>query len=95
MKGKKNAYSCSGCGNLIITIDLDEGVTPFSISCLETGTKCKAPMFSAMYQVDQTLRPTHQWYKPSKQETSFMSLGMQEHIKMGGLALRKVLEGTA
>lgn len=32
-KGKKNGYLCRGCGWRIITVNRDEGVTPFMIGC--------------------------------------------------------------
>jgi len=32
-KGKRNGYTCRGCGWRVVTINRDDGVTPFLIGC--------------------------------------------------------------
>ncbi len=62
---RKNRYSCEKCGHHIITVDTHEGTTPFAIPC----DKCqKYHMGSAFYAVDQTLEPTHEWYRATEKE---------------------------
>lgn len=84
-KGKKNIYTCSTCGAKIITVDLDEGTTPMFLSCRATPN-CAGRMSSAMYQVDQTQQPTHEWYKP----TGKVRGAFREHVERGGLLIRVV-----
>lgn len=88
-KGKKNSYTCQGCNGQIITIDVDEGVTPFAIPC-RAKEGCKGLMFSAFYRIPQFLPAQYEWFKP----TSLKGYGreMKEHIRKGGLDLRKVAQ---
>ena len=34
---KINVYVCQKCGGLTVTVDVDEGVTPFMLGCRATG----------------------------------------------------------
>ena len=43
-------------------------------------------MISHMYLVDQTLEPTHEWYRP----TGKVQKAYREHVAMGGLLIRKI-----
>lgn len=57
-KGKYNIYACDECGEHIVTIDVDAGVTPFTIPCGEYCTpNCKGSMVSSMYRVAQNNMP--------------------------------------
>lgn len=83
-----NIYTCSDfdCGYRIVTIDLEEGTTPFGVLC----KKCKKRMaYSAFYKVDQTLIPEYEWYKPNLEDIPETDLAIRDHVKKGGLLLRK------
>jgi len=65
-----------------------EGVTPFMIKC-RASFNCDGQMQSSMYRVfDQNMAETYQWYKPASLED--LRPGEIEHVKKGGLLLRKV-----
>lgn len=93
-KGQKNVYVCQSCGDTVVTIDSEEGVTPFMIGCKATPG-CKGDMYSSFYAVDQSLNPEYEWYKP----TSFDQYpegehreAMKRHVEDGGLEIRLVVE---
>jgi hypothetical protein len=87
-QGKKNIYTCQACFEHIVTVDLDDGVTPFMINCRCTEG-CKGMMQSSMYRVfDQTMRAGFEWYKPAS--SADLPPGSREHVEQGGLLLRKV-----
>lgn len=86
-KGKLNQYTCEGCGAVITTIDRDEGTTPMFLDC-RSEKPCGGRMVSSMYQVDQWLQPTHEWYKPAGKVPPVY----REHVEMGGLLIRKIGE---
>lgn len=81
-----NVYTCRTCGQSIVTVDLVEGTTSMYLTCQVTE-RCGGRMISGMYRVDQTLTPTHEWYKPEKLPRD---MAMRQHVEMGGLLLRKV-----
>lgn len=84
-KGRINQYTCS-CGEIITTIDRDEGTSAFTVPC----EKCDLVMYSSLYRVSQDLIPTHEWYKAKIKKN--MSLAMKQHIEMGGLLFRKLID---
>lgn len=93
--GRKNIYACKDCGSHIVTVDKDQGVTPFMIRCV--ATHCEAPngrkgmMQSSMYRVfdpDNIIRPSYEWYRPGLAQ--ILSIGEAEHVKRGGLLLRPI-----
>lgn len=87
-KGRKNIYTCEECGGHIVTVDLEEGVTPFMVGCRATEG-CEGMMKSSMYRVfDQTMATDHEWYKPGINQA--LSTGEADHVNNGGLLLRKV-----
>lgn len=63
-RNRVNVYTCTACGHRTTTVDRDEGVTPFMIGCPE----CDTWAHSAFYQVDQTLAPEFEWYRPTADE---------------------------
>lgn len=74
-----------------MTVDVDDGVTPFMIGCKATDG-CKGMMKSSMYRVfDQTMRAGFEWYLPTS--TVGMSVAMKQHTEMGGLSLREAENG--
>ena len=83
--GKINQYTCSGCGETMTTVDRDDGTTPMAIGC-QIHLTCGGRMISHMYLVDQTLEPTHEWYRP----TGKVQKAYREHVAMGGLLIRKI-----
>lgn len=92
--GKKNAYICKECNRFIVTVDVDDGVTPFMIKC-RAKPDCPGTMYSRCYQIDQTLRPTFEWYAPDKEEIERLKADGQgqvvrDHIKRGGLMIRPI-----
>ena len=86
-KGKKNSYRCETCNGVIVTVDVDDGVTPFLLSCKVTPG-CIGMMKSNFYRIDQSATAEYEWFKPVSLKG--YSAGMKQHIKMGGLDLRKV-----
>lgn len=89
MKDEKNIYQCDACRGVIVTVDRDEGVTPFMIDCRATEG-CGGVMKSHFYRCDQTYRAEFEWYRPGRLERLFLNRRTKEHVKMGGLLLRKV-----
>lgn len=87
-KGKKNVYTCPECGNHIVTVDRDDGTTPFLTMCKADPSACRGMMQSAFYRVDQSLVPSHEWYKPD--DVSGETPAVKEHVRMGGLLLREI-----
>jgi hypothetical protein len=93
MSDRLNAYICTNkeaCGNIMVTIDLEEGVTPFMLSCDECGGRA----YSSMYGVPPTLIPTLAWKKPKpeeiKQYRPEVREAMRDHVGKGGLALYRI-----
>lgn len=87
-KGKLNIYVCDECHGHIVTVDKDDGVTPFMIGCEAKG--CKAVMKSSFYRVfDQSMAPTHEWYRPTEPEIATLQRGAADHVRQGGLMLRR------
>lgn len=91
-KGKKNLYVCDTCEGHIVTVDVDEGVTPFMMNCqgadgLLCKEACKGYMRSAMYRVPQDIKPSHEWYYP--QDLREVKPNLMDHVTNGGLLFRK------
>jgi len=89
-KGKINIYTCPGCHGETVTIDRDEGVTPFFLRCRCTDG-CAALAQSACY------RPRHghgppawEWYAPDAEERAKAGPAMRDHAEMGGLFIRRI-----
>jgi len=87
-KGRKNVYVCGACGHRTVTIDVDEGTTPFMISC----TECDEAAYSQFYADEsQDMTPTHEWRKPNDAERKeLLKLSpetLTEHVDRGGLLL--------
>jgi len=85
-KGKKNIYRCEKCKRAIVTIDIDEGVTPFMIDCRATPG-CNGFMRSNFYDCPPDFEATFEWFKPKI--TLFYGPEMREHFRKGGLDIRK------
>jgi hypothetical protein len=91
-RGRKNIYLCQKCGHGFVSIDVDEGVTPFMTSCLRDG--CDGWAESCMYppaQVTMHIPPALEWYKPASLKE--VKPGVREHVKNGGLISRQTAAG--
>jgi hypothetical protein len=91
-----NMYICDTCGQHIVSKDVDEGTTPFMISCQST-TGCTGRMSSSFYRVfdpEGRMRWTHEWYRPSILRVD-LPPAVQDHISKGGLLLRVRLDNPA
>lgn len=75
-RGRINQYTCDVCGQAIVTRDVDEGTTPMMLLCRATKG-CTGRMVTCLYLVDQTLTPTHEWYKPRKLPRD---PGLRDHV---------------
>lgn len=85
--GRMNAYSCTVCGGRITTVNVDEGTTPMFLRCaVKPG--CKGTMQSHGYKVDQSTKPTHEWFRPSLRQARRQGPDMVDHVARGGLDLR-------
>lgn len=92
MSKRLNRYTCQKCGGQIVTVDRDEGVTPFMLMCRATGG-CDGHMYSSMYR-GVTGEPTYEWRKATPEEFAKASIAMKEHFSMGGLDIHPI-RGTS
>lgn len=90
----KNAYVCYYL-HVTVTEDRDNGVTPMFIGC----PQCSFPPTMAksmMYQIDQDIPATHEWYYPTPAELRVLRIDLEpgafapvrDHVQKGGLLLR-------
>lgn len=89
---KRNAYTCQGCNGTIITVDRDEGTTPFMLGCRAT-VECPGMMQSHFYRgsvVDSAAPATFEWRKPTKDEYKQATPAMRQHFDWGGLDIYPV-----
>jgi hypothetical protein len=66
-KDEKNAYICQNkeaCGNIMVTVDLEDGTTPMMLRC----DKCGGTAMSCWYRVPPDFVPTYAWKKPAESE---------------------------
>lgn len=88
-KGKKNVYVCATCGHCTVTIDRDDGTTPFKTGCTKEG--CTGIATSRLYQVLEPLKPTHEWYRITDPSDRILkNPACKWHHDHGGLFLRKI-----
>ena len=90
--GKRNAYTCGSCRSFIITLDRDEGATPFLIPCV-VQRNCSGIMQSALYRgllVNGEEEVTHEWRKATTVDYRAANTGLKAHYDQGGLALHSV-----
>ena len=73
-----------------MTVDIDEGTTPFAIEC-KADKKCDGTMYSSFYRTNQLLTPEFEWYKPKsiddypEEHREIMRM----YIDNGGLDIRR------
>lgn len=89
MNERINLYNCKKCGNTIVTQDIDSGVTPFILFCKLYNGCNEGFMTSQMYNVPPKLVASHEWYRPEESEYPKFGISTMEHIKNGGLVIRK------
>ena len=96
--GRKNIYTCEKCGGITVTIDVDEGVTPFMLRCRASSNEadCDGYAQSSMYRVPQgpSPEPKWEWFRPTGIEYRKLSREMRDHVDKGGLDLRKIQSGV-
>lgn len=88
--GRKNVYVGEACGLHTVTVDRDDGVTPFMITC--RADLCRGKARSSFYRVDQRLRASHEWYRPDEATVTREERkhpGTREYVAQGGLLLRE------
>lgn len=92
LEGMKNIYTCPK-GHETVTVDSDEGVTPFVLRCRQKADdgkhNCTEMAKSAMYDVDQTRKAEYEWFMPSTLKG--LNSSEIEHVRKGGLLLRKIV----
>jgi hypothetical protein len=91
---RKNIYTCPK-GHHTVTVDVDDGVTPFMLRCRQKDDdgkhNCTEMARSHMYRltpIEQAMEPEYEWFKPLSLKG--LSREMKEHVKKGGLELRKI-----
>lgn len=94
--GYKNVYRCPKCGGHTVTIDVDEGVTPFMLRCRASGREgdCDGMAESSFYRVPPDVIPQWGWFTPRGSEYRKLSPGMREHVDKGGLDIREIRTAT-
>jgi DNA-directed RNA polymerase subunit RPC12/RpoP len=83
-----NGYKCRECGGAWLTVDLNEGVTPFTTPCFATEN-CGGVAYSMGYPTSEPPKDLPlliEWYKPVT--TRGLSLELAEHVQKGGLLRR-------
>lgn len=92
---KINIYTCNTCNKKIVSVDVDDGVTPFTIGC--TDRQCIGHAYSSFYprrpkDMPPNEKPTIEgmlslaeieWYRPRVLPKDF-----QDHFLKGGLDKR-------
>ena len=88
---RENVYVCEDCGGYTVTVDVDEGTTPFMIQCL-VNDDCAGWAHSSFYpkgpRPSHILTPEWEWYKPTGDTFARLSHEMKKHINLGGLDIR-------
>lgn len=81
-------YRCRKCGGQIVTMDVDQGVTPFLIGC-RADADCDGNMESSFYRIPNNPRNIVNfiWRKATAKEITRMDGWSQQHAEQGGLFL--------
>ncbi len=83
---RKNVYLCDDCGAGWVSVDMDEGVTPFKDKCpiCEVGTGT-----SLFYNIPQEILakkpPRVAWQKPTAKDIRKARPVLKQHYENGGL----------
>lgn len=94
-KGRINEYVCEKCGKSTVTINGEEGVTPFVIACRADwpASNCDGMSQSRFYRGTDNLDPQWEWHRPTPEECREKEKeapGLTEHVERGGLVLRRL-----
>jgi len=95
MEQRENVYVCQKCGGLTVTVDIDEGVTPFMLKCRASGKEGDCDGFAQSSFYPSGPRPPHipspswEWFKPTGKDYKKLSRAMKEHVDAGGLDIRR------
>lgn len=91
MKNRKNVYICPACGHGFVSLDVDEGVTPFMSPCLACGQMAH----SLCYKIPDALlgAPAVEWYRPDAEFLARATSATRGHVEMGGLISRRTGAG--
>lgn len=85
-----NVYHCRQ-GHQLVTVDRCAGTTPMAIVC----PYCAQASVTMWHRVDQSLKPSHEWYKPSVEEYGQLKTEEgRKHVRLGGLMIQKIEEQT-
>lgn len=87
-KGKKNIYLCPSCGHGFVSLDVDEGTTPFMTKCLNCSDMAQSMCYAAPQEVLGRIAPALEWYLPSPNAVKKMSPAVKSHVEKGGLISR-------
>lgn len=89
---KVNCYICDTCGKAIVTIEYDEGVTPFMLGCNRVSPfgDCNGMCKSSFYSNPQNLIPTSIWYR--KKDDEPMTTAQRKYHENGGLCFRELTQ---
>ncbi len=88
----RNYYTCTFCGGRTVTVDLAEGVTPFTITCRATPS-CKGWANSAWYPQPFPTglpAPAIEFYKGTPADLRGADVLTRQHVRGGGLLMRDV-----
>lgn len=89
--GRENWYSCDACGEIMVTVDVDEGTTPMLTECRATWA-CEGIARFGWYGPKPLGAGVAkwEWYRPSpsRVEAKSMSAETRLHVRLGGLLLR-------
>jgi len=89
-----NAYTCQTCGFVLVTINRDEGTTPFMLGACRNPVHmdgCPGPMRSNFYRLPPNApEPTWEWYSPNERQRRRLSAWERDHVERGGLLLREI-----
>jgi hypothetical protein len=95
-RGEINGWRCADCGAHTYVVHVDDGVTPMFLACRATEG-CKGTGVSLMYSRPPV--PQHvidavewEWFRPQDRAVRRMEAGMRDHIKRGGLDLRRLTD---
>jgi hypothetical protein len=89
--GKVNVYTCPKCGREMVTVDRDEGVTPFMLRCRVT-LDCDGMAESCLYRPPPDHGPPmFEWYKPTEKQLKKAEPSMRHHAEQGGLFIRGIV----
>ncbi len=83
-----NRYTCGTCGGSIITVDADDGTTPFTLAC-RARSGCCGTMLSSCYR-GVSGEASFVWRKPTRAEYAASGPAMRRHFDLGGLAIHPI-----